>query len=164
MASEIQCEPEILRDYLTELLQGKADLDGCEILSRRVADLQNEIMRSLDKNGLSVVVMIPELTCKEVQSGTVYFDPANIVVRVVENVLFNRKKTGKSAFYIATRVAAILKMHEPPFEWCREIAVKKLRQLNIISGKPDDEDEEDLDGWDVLASTKLTIQPRSSTN
>jgi hypothetical protein len=164
VASELLSEPEQLRDYLVELLEGKSDLDGARKLSRKVADLQNEILRSLDKESLSIIVLIPSLKPKPHQSGTLFCDPANITVRVIENVLLNKNKSGKSALYAATRVGAALQLHKPPFAWCGEITVTDLRELNIIPANPDQDDEDDYSAWDVLATTKLTITPRSTTN
>jgi hypothetical protein len=162
MASEFASEPEQLRDHLAELLTGKSDLFGAKILSRKVANLQNQIEISLAKEGLLILVLIPSLKPKAHQSATLLCDPANITVRVVENVLLN--KTGRSAFYIATRVAALLQLHTPPFTWCGEITVSELRELNIISAKPEEDEEDDYSAWDVLARTRLSIHPRSTTN
>lgn len=161
MDSDFISEPEALRDYLVEHLTGKDDLRGWKVNSRRVAKLQNEIERSLARDGNSVVVLIPTLKPVAIQGATLLCDPANIIVRITEDGLKN--KTGKSAFYIATRVFALLQLHKPPFHFVSEINVTELRELNII-GKLDEEDEDDLAGWDVLAQCRLSIQPRSTTN
>jgi hypothetical protein len=162
MASDLLSEPEQLRDYLVELLQGKSDLTGAKILSRKVANLQNQIEIALGKEALLILVLIPSLKPKRHQSGTLFIDPANIIIRITENVLLN--KTGLSALYTATRVAAALQLHQPRFPWCGEITVTDLRELNIISAKPEDEEQDDYAAWDVIAQTKLSILPRSSTN
>lgn len=164
MGSELASEPEILRDHLVELLAGKSDFDGAKILSRKVADLQNQIATSLGKEGLLILVMIPSLKPKMAQSATILIDPAEIIVRVVENPLINRRKTGKTALQIACRVSAALQLHCPPFPWCGEITVTELRELNVISGNPEQDEEDDYSGWDVLARTRLSINPRSTTN
>lgn len=162
MGSELLSEPEIVRDYLVELLEGKGDLAGAKILSRRVANLQAEIETSLERDGLLALVLIPTLKPAKYQSGTLLCDPANIVVRVTENPTFN--KSGKSALYLATRVAAALQLHKPPFPFCGEIIVDDLRELNILTADPEKEDENEYAGWDVLAHTRLSIAPRATTN
>ncbi|CAN5545466.1 hypothetical protein BH09VER1_BH09VER1_24580 [soil metagenome] len=162
MASEILCEPEILRDYLVDLLQGKSDLAGAKILSRKVANLQSQIEEALAREGVLILVLIPSLKPKQFQAGRIYCDPASIVIRCTADGIKN--KTGKSAFYYACRVAALLELHTPPFDFCGEISITDMRELNIISSKAEKEDDEDVAGWDVIAQTKLSIQPRSTTN
>jgi len=165
MASEVPeflTEPELLRDYLVDYLGTKDDLAGGKINSRKVANLQNEIERSLARDGNSITVFVPTLKPKPYQSAAILCDPAHIVVRVTVDGLKN--KTGKSALFFATRIAAHLQLHTPPFPFVGEIIVTELRELNIISGDPNKEDEDDLSGWDVLAQCRLSLTPRSTTD
>lgn len=163
MASN-SCEPEILREYLVGFLKGKAEISGAKILSRQVANLQREIETSLARDGLLILVLIPELTPKAWQSGSVKFDPVEIRIRVTENVLINGSRGGATALQAACRVHAWLMNHQTPFPWCGVIQPTALRQLNIISGNPEDDDEDDYDAWDCIFRTQLTITPRPTTN
>lgn len=162
MASEFLSEPELLRDYLVGHIEGKSDCAAARVLSRKIANLARQIEVSLAKEGLLILVILPSLKPKAHQSATLFIDPVSIIIRVTENVLLN--KTGRSALYIATRVAAILQLHKPPFPWCGEITVTDIRELNIISAKPEEDEDDDYTGWDVIAQTKLSLQPRSTTN
>lgn len=159
-------EPELLRDYYADYLSGISDLASAKVLSRKVANLQNEIERSLAKEGLCVLVTVLTAQATGDQSSRVVLDPTNFVFRVTENVLFNRQNGGPSALYIATRIAALLTHHKPPFPWAGLLIPGKptIRELNILTNLEEEEDSDDYSGFDVFFTTKVAIQPRQTSN
>lgn len=164
-ATPILSEPEMLRDHLVQLLEGKGDFGGAKILSWAFADLRKEITRSLAKDGLMVAVILPAATVAKQQSASAKLQQ-DIIVRVVEAPLLNRKKTGKSAHYITSRVVAHFNNHRPPFDWCGSIQPKSpgMRQLNVVASLDENDDSDDYDGWDAFFETWVALLPRESTN
>lgn len=156
-------EPELLRDHLVEYLGTKDDLSAARILSRKVADLRNEITRTLARDGLLVLVMVSDSDARGDQSARVVLDPVHIIIRVTENVLLN--KTGVSAHYVATRIVAELTQYKPPYPWAALLIPQRptLRELNIISSLEDDDDSDEYAGWDVRFTTKIALPPRSKS-
>lgn len=164
---QILSEPEILRDHLVEMLGSKSDLAGAVILSRKTADLTNQIRRSIDKDGLLVLVIIPSMKIRGNQSAHVTLDPVSVRFRVVENPPINRKRTGKSALYVATRIAAAIQLHKLPFAWSGILVPEdndNMRELAILTGDPAQDEDVDYDGWEIFYRTKITIAPRQTTN
>jgi hypothetical protein len=158
------CEPEQLREYLVGLLKNKHEFSGAKILSRKVANLQREIETSLARDGLLILVLIPELTPTAWQSGTVKFDPVEVRIRVTENVLINSARGGATAMQTACRVMAWMMNHKTPFPWCGVIQPTAMRELNIIPSSPEEDEDDDYAAWDCIFKTQIIIMPRPTTN
>jgi hypothetical protein len=84
-----------------------------------------------------------------------------IIVRCVTGI---GNKTGKSALYFATRVAAALQLYRTPFTFCQGPISGEdpgMRELNIIVGQPGKDESEEFAGFDVFFTCKLSLQPTS---
>lgn len=160
MASETLSEPEQLRDWIVSKLKNNADFQGVTILSRKVANIENEIAVELGKIGALVLVLLPSAMISGHQSAAVTLDPQRIIFRCCTGIA---NKTGKSAFYLATRVAKAMQMARPDFTWVNGPLRPEepgMRELNIIPANPADPEQNKVAAWDVFYATKLTIAPR----
>jgi hypothetical protein len=160
VASEVLSEPEQLRDWLVSTLTTNADFQGVKVLSRKVANIQNEIAVNLGKDAALVLVLIPSAMPTGINSTAVVLDPVRIIFRCVTGI---SNKTGKSAFYLATRVAKAMQMKRPPFDWVNGPLRPEepgMRELNIVPADPAKDEDNTFAGWDVFYATKLTIAPR----
>lgn len=157
-------EMELLRDYLTELLKGRGDLAGVAVLSRRSANLVNEIERALSKdNGLLALVILPAARPKNHQSAAVAVE-VDIIIRITENVLLN--KSGRTAMGIACSVVSALQLHNPAFPWARIIQSREpgMREINVLPSLDAEDDSDDYAGWDCFFRCEISLTPRSTTN
>ncbi|GEM_PF-5856557 len=160
--SDTLCEIEVLRESIAERLSGLADFNGIDVLTRKVGNLQNAIVTNLAQlKGVCVVVFIPSAIPKAYQTTRPFLDPVKVVVRTIEDTLFN--KTGKSACLLATRAQAALQLWKPPHSFCHQLVPDEggMMELNLV-GKIDEESadkEGNYSGWDVHFTTKLAIQP-----
>lgn len=158
MASEILSEPEQLRDAIAIALQNNADFQGVSVLTRKTANIANEIERNLDKTGALVVVILPSARSTRIQSQTVVL-AQRIIFRCVTGI---GNKTGKSAHYLATRTAAAMQLFKPALPFLSGALAPEdplMREVNIIV-KPSDDENEEFAAWDVFYTAQLSLAPR----
>lgn len=85
------------------------------VLPAEAGDIDTMIAKAIGEIGICVTVKVVEAKVRKTEVGGVYFDPIEIVILVVENVLLNRGETGTQKKGKATtlRAGALLSLWKP---------------------------------------------------
>jgi hypothetical protein len=86
------------------------------VISDEAGDIDTMIEKAIAELGLCVTVKVVEARVNHTEIGGPYFDPIEIVLLVVENVLLNRGDTGtqKRGKATALRAGALCSLWQPP--------------------------------------------------
>lgn len=83
-----------IRDQALAALQADTALQPVRLIARTKGDIKNEILTTLGKYGICILVMTPSAKMRGTNAPGPMLDPINLVVDVIEHVAINRGAKG----------------------------------------------------------------------
>lgn len=122
------------------------------VLTEQIEDIENEIDRSMAELGIGCIVLTAQADCQHPNMRPVYFEQVTVVIRVFENVTFNRGEggSGKTASEVAEKIATLI------HGWTPDGAPNTY---NLSSPSIKLASAPGLLSYDVLAETQFGLEP-----
>jgi hypothetical protein len=151
-------EVEIVREEIADLLARSSAFDGIELLTYTRGDLLGIVNQRIKELGLCVVVSILKATPDRNQAVATTWD-IEIGVDCIEYILLARKANTPTAWLLATRAEAQLKMRKGNWgaiitnspDGVQEVAVAREQPPGLLIVR-------------ATFNTKIASQPRATTD